>query len=166
MSIDDCILFKNLGPEQLSLIKPLFKLQNEHAGTVLFEQDDVASLLYIVIDGEVEINYKPDDGPALVVTRVHPENVVGWSAVTGNPVYTSSAICSTDCTLLYINGDDLRELCEIHPDICPIILDRLATMIAKRLQNTHNQVIELLKEGLRIKDFNKLPIKQLQEVTK
>ena len=166
MKSEDSIIFKNLNIEQISLVKPLFKLVLEEAETVLFEQDDNARFLYVVIDGEVEINYKPEDGPELVVTRVRPESVVGWSAVTGNLVYTSSAICSSDCSLLRIKGEELRELCENHPDICPIILDRLATMIAQRLKNTHNQVIELLKEGLRIKQMDELPVKQLQEASR
>ena len=153
-------LFKTLLPEQLDLVEPLFYQHEESAGTVLFEQGDKAECLYIVIEGEVAIKYKPEDGPALLVTRVRPENVVGWSAALGNPNYTSSAICSSDCTLLCVKGDDLRELCEKHPDICPIILDRLATMIAKRLQNTHSHVIELLKQGLNISVNAKLPVEQ------
>ena len=151
MTIENSQVFNNLSIEQRLLIEPLFIHRHECAGTTLFEQGDEAKYLFIVIEGEVEVQYKPEDGPALVVTRVRPENVVGWSAALGNPKYTSSAVCSKDCSCLCVRGTDLRELCVNHPDICPIILDRLATMIAKRLRNTHSHVIDLLKQGLGIR---------------
>jgi CRP/FNR family transcriptional regulator len=150
MTYEHINFFKDLSPEQRQLIEALFVYREYDAGTVLFEQGETANRLFIVLYGEVEIVYKPEDGPALTVTRVPSNNIVGWSAALGNPNYTSSAICSTDCAFLYVSGEDLRNLCVQYPDLCPIILDRLAVMIAKRLRNTHQHVIDLLKEGLQI----------------
>jgi len=162
---NDTILFENLDPDQRTLVQPLFTQRLESEGSELFKQGDPVSCLFIVIDGEVCVKYKPEDGPALTVARVRPESVVGWSAVLGNPNYTSSAVCSTDCTLLCVNGEDLRKLCNQHPDICSIILNRLAIMIAERLRNTHGHVIALLKQGLQINVQSKLPAEQLQETS-
>ena len=50
--------------------------------------------------------------------------------------------------MLRVRGSDLRTLCQEHPDTGILILDRLATVIAQRLKNTHEQVITLLKQGL------------------
>ena len=150
MTYEHINFFKDLSPEQHRLIESLFLYQEDGAGTVLFEQGEVTDCLFIVLGGEVEIVYKPEDGPALVVTRVPSNNIVGWSAALGNPNYTSSAVCSTNCAFLYVSSEDLRNLCAQHPDLCPIILDRLAVMIAKRLRNTHQHVIDLLREGLQI----------------
>ena len=160
---DDIILFENLEPEQRTLVEPLFTPRQECTGTVLFKQGDPASCMFIVIEGEVHVKYKPEDGPTLIVARIRPESVVGWSAALGNPNYTSSAVCTTECTLLCVHGEDLRNLCEQHPDICPIILDRLAIMIAERLRNTHGHVIALLKQGLGINFNSKQPANQIQE---
>jgi len=158
MAYENAIIFNNLTTEQRKLIEPLFTYRQESAGTTLFDQGDEAKNLYIVVEGEVEIRYKPDDGPPLVVTRVRPENVVGWSAALGNPLYTSSAVCTVVTTVFSISGSELRQLCENHPEICPIILDRLATMIAKRLRNTHSHIISLLRQGLGIKNSIPVPV--------
>lgn len=156
MAYENVSIFKNLTPKQQNLIEPLFTRHKESAGTTIFDQGEEAVNLYIVVEGEVEIRYKPDDGPPLVITHVRPENVVGWSAALGNPLYTSSAVCIEDTTIYSISGSELRQLCENHPEICPIILDRLATMIAKRLRNTHSHIINLLRQGLGIK--NNIPV--------
>jgi CRP-like cAMP-binding protein len=94
------------------------------------------------------VNFKPDDGPNIVVARVQPGSIVGWSAALGSRRYTSSAMCTLDTQLLRVRGDDLRRLCLQHPDTGTVFLDRLATVIAERLHSTHDLVLSLLQLGL------------------
>ncbi len=151
---DQVSIFQDLEPAQIALVQPLFLFSHEPAGSEIFEQGNQAEYLYIVVEGEVNIRYKPDDGPVISVARVRPGGVVGWSAALGNPAYTSSAICTTDCQLLRVRGQDLRQLCEQHPETGALLLERLAAVIAERLRNTHQQVMALLEQGLHI-DLNK-----------
>jgi CRP-like cAMP-binding protein len=141
-------LFQDLSPTQLKQLEPLFIPCEFTADTVLFEQGDPAENLFAVVSGEVVINFKPDDGPIIVVARVQPGSIVGWSAALGSRRYTSSAVCTTYTQLLRVRGDDLRRLCIHHPDTAMIFLDRLATVIAERLHSTHDMVLSLLQLGL------------------
>jgi CRP-like cAMP-binding protein len=147
---DQLKLFDNLMPAQNAIVRQLFIPVEECTGSILFNQGDRANYLYIVVYGEVLIQYKPDDGPPLTVARIKPEGVVGWSTALGSPNYTSSAICSADCQLLRISGEDLRDLCERYPETGALVLERLAVVIAERMRNTHVHVIALLEQGLRI----------------
>jgi CRP-like cAMP-binding protein len=140
--------FSGLKPTQLDLLRSLFAPCDSCSGATLFEQGESAEYLYIVVVGEVVVNFKPDDGPSLVVARVQPGGVVGWSAAFGRKVYTSSAMASTDTRLLRVRGADLRSLCEQYPDTGTIILDRLAAVIAERLRNTQPQVKAMLEAAL------------------
>ena len=146
---DQCRLFDNLAPVQKAIVKHLFESVQECSGAVIFNQGDPAKDLYIVMDGEVLIQYKPDDGPLLTVTRVKKEGVVGWSAALGSPSYTSSGVCATGCTLLRVSGESLRGLCDEFPDTAELVLERLAAVIAKRVRNSHVQVVALLEQGLK-----------------
>jgi len=148
---DDLFLFQDLSRGEAELVYPLFHIRHESAGNVIFEQGDPAVFLYIVISGEIAILYKPDDGPELVISRVRAEGVIGWSSAIGNPYYTSTAVCSRECQLLYLSGNSLRKLYQEHPKTGLLIIERLAALIAERLKNTHQQVMALLEEGLRIK---------------
>jgi len=141
-------LFRDLSPEQLKLLQPLFFPCEFMTDTVLFEQGDPAENLFAVVNGEVVVNFKPEDGPVIVVARVQPGSIVGWSAALGSRRYTSSAICTTTTLLLRVRGDDLRRLCIQHPDTGMIFLDRLATVIAERIHSTHDMVLSLLQLGL------------------
>ena len=153
--MSDCILghvlaFQGFSQEQIARIRPLFLLFYAPAGTLIFEQGEIAENLYVLIHGEVAIRYKPDDGPADVIAHVRPEGVVGWSAALGNPHYTSSAECTLDCQMLRVRNSDVRQLCENDPETGALFLDRLAAMIAERLRTTHPQLIELLEQGLSV----------------
>lgn len=141
-------LFRDLSPAQLKQLQPLFTPCEFIADIVLFEQGDPAENLFAVVSGEVVVNFKPEDGPAIVVARVHPGSIVGWSAALGSRRYTSSAVCTTYTQLLRVRGDDLRRLCLQHPDTGIVFLDRLATVIAERLHSTHDMVLSLLQLGL------------------
>jgi CRP-like cAMP-binding protein len=142
-------LFEGLSPAQCSLLQGIFVPCDFYANSMLFEQGDPAEFLYIVVQGEVVVNFKPDDGPPLTVARVRRNGVVGWSAALGSRTYTSGAQCTEYSQLLRVRGYDLRKLCEQHPDTGMLLLDRLATVIAQRLRNTHEKVVALLELGLK-----------------
>lgn len=148
MSIDDLSIFQGFSPDQLELLQPLFTICEQQDGDILFQQGDIAGYLYFLVEGEAVVRYKPDDGPWLTVARIHPEGVLGWSAALGSPLYTSSGICTANSILLRISNTNLRRLCEEHPRTGRLVLERLATMIAQRLRNTHSYVIALLEQGL------------------
>lgn len=148
--LENLNLFQGFSNEEISCLRPLFLFTFMPEGTVLFEQGAQAEYLYIVAEGEIMIRYKPEDGPALVLTRVHKDGVVGWSAAIGSPVYTSSAVCTTHSQLLRARGEDLRRLAETHPETANLLLERLARVIAERLRHTHPQIMTMLEQGLHI----------------
>ncbi len=141
--------FEGLSPAHFACLQKLFYLYEYSEGTHLFEQGDPAEFLYLVVEGEVVVNFKPDDGPVITVAHIHPGSIVGWSAALGSRKYTSGALCATSTQLLRVRGVDLRKLCKQNSDLRPILLDRLATVIAERLSKAHDQVVALLEQGLR-----------------
>jgi CRP/FNR family cyclic AMP-dependent transcriptional regulator len=141
--------FTGLLPSDIQLLAPYFAPQTWVAGTIIFEQDDYAEYLYLVVSGEVNIRYKPHDGPVMTVTHVQPGGIFGWSAAMNNPAYTSGAVCSLDSEVLRIRGTDLRVLCEKNPELGRIILDRLAGVIAERKQIQQGSVSSILANGMR-----------------
>jgi CRP-like cAMP-binding protein len=148
VSLDQLSIFEGFSSDQLELLQPLFTICEQQDGDVLFQQGETAGYLYFLVQGEAVVRYKPDDGPWLTVARIHPEGVLGWPAALCSPLYTSSGICTTDSILLRISNANLRRLCEEHPLTGSLVLERLATMIAQRLRNTHSYVIALLEQGL------------------
>ncbi|MFZ6026350.1 MAG: Crp/Fnr family transcriptional regulator [Chloroflexota bacterium] len=140
--------FQGLSSDELDLLRALFAVCDVCAGEALFAQGKPAEYLYIVLHGNVDVNFKPDDGPPLTVAHVESGGIVGWSSALGSLTYTSGAAAITDTRLLRIRGDDLRNICERYPATGAVLLDRLAAVIAERLRNTHPQVKAMLESAL------------------
>ncbi len=146
-TLKDISLFQGLSVDEIRLVESLFEPRTCKKGWV-FEQGDPARYLYLVLEGVVEIRYKPYDGPPITITRVKDGGVFGWSAIAGNAVYTSGAICEEDCQVVRIQGSLLRSLCVKHPEIGATLLDRLADSVSMRWQDSHSQVRAILSQGV------------------
>jgi len=137
-------LFQNLPLDQVAVLKPLFEDFFCPANTVIFEQGDPASYMYLLISGEIAIRYKPYDGPPITLTRLRAGDVFGWSAVVGSKQYTSSIVSETEVRAIRIHGRDLVALVENYPQTGEVIVDRLAQMVSSRWKNAYTQVQSLL----------------------
>lgn len=148
-ALENLFIFDGLEQEAMDLVLPLFHSCSCVPGEMIFEQGDKAEFLFIVYDGEVSIRFKPEDGPPMEISRVVSGSVFGWSAAFGSDRYTSGAFCEAGSDLIRVRGSDLKALCEEHPEIGILIIERLAAVVAERLQSTHAQVVSLLSYGLR-----------------
>lgn len=142
-------IFAGLEGHQIKQLSP-FLVECEHQqGAVIFEQGQSAELLYILLEGEVNIHYKPYDGPLLTVAHIKPGGVFGWSAALRREVYSSGAVATQRSLTFRLSGADLQKICEQYPETGTIWLERLASVIAERLRSTHTQVLDLLWQGIR-----------------
>jgi CRP-like cAMP-binding protein len=141
-------LFSEVDEDDLNRVATRVKSIRFKSGDVIFGQGDPADRLFLLISGEVEIQYHPPDGGPLSVTVIKADGVFGWSAMLGRKKYTSSAICVQDGRALWISGDALRNLCEQHPQTGVMIIERLAEVIAGRLSSTREVVAGLLHNGV------------------
>ncbi|OGO17755.1 MAG: hypothetical protein A2Z14_06755 [Chloroflexi bacterium RBG_16_48_8] len=140
--------FTGLSKQDVELLSKKFAPVSCPCGTVIFRQGDNANRLYILLSGHVSIQFKPHDGEVIPVAEISTGDVFGWSAALGRAVYTSCAVTTSDSKALSIRGQDLRDLCKTHPETGVLILERLAAVIAERLKNTHQKVVELLWQGV------------------
>lgn len=144
--------FNGLEPQKMRLITPLLDTCSYEPNEVIFEQGDLASFIYILQKGEVQIIFKPYDGPVLNVALIQEQGIFGWSAALRRSSYTSGATALVKCDVVRIRGDKLRQLCETHPDVGISLLERLSDPIAERLNSTHAQMLSILCEGMELSE--------------
>ncbi|HEY44947.1 MAG TPA: Crp/Fnr family transcriptional regulator [Anaerolineae bacterium] len=147
-TLESIPLFQGLKSEDLNLLSERLESDSFSEGEIIFGQGDRADRLYVLISGQVAIQFKPEDGDTITVTEIKEGGVFGWSSALGRKTYTSCAVCLEESEALSVLGDELRELCETHPETGVIILERLAEVIAARLRNAHAHVVEMLQRGM------------------
>lgn len=139
-------LFKGVDDNILGLLEPLFEPYSCSAEMAIFEQGDPAHYLYIILDGTVEMVYKPYDGPPITINNQVGGSIIGWSAVIGNTTYTSGAVCKDDTLAIRMSKRDLHKLCAKKPEAGRIILNLLAESVSSRWQDSKSQIQVLLNE--------------------
>ena len=141
-------IFNGLEASLVRALSPFLEEVELHEGETIFEQGDAACCLFILLEGEVTIRYKPYDGPPLTVARIRAGEVFGWSSALGRQVYTSAAEAACAGLAYRIHANSLKHLCDCNPEAGGILLERLAGSIAERLRNTNSTVLELLSQGI------------------
>ena len=148
---DQLAIFEGMDHSQRILLKAYFIPCECKDNEVIFAQGDRAEFLYVVVEGEVAIHFKPDDAPELVVSQIKEGGVFGWSAAFGRGSYTSGATCTQAAKFLRVRGTDLKMLRENHPETGILVLERLAAVVVKRMEKNgdHSQVVAFLEHGLK-----------------
>jgi CRP-like cAMP-binding protein len=139
---------KELDEDMIELLRPLLEDFSCQPGTVIFQQGDQAEFLYLVVDGKVDMSFKPYDGIPITVSHVGKGGLFGWSAVVGSDNYTSTAIAIEDVEAFRIHGSSLRKFCREHPEAGKSILERLADGVSFRWKDAHKQVQSILFQGM------------------
>lgn len=134
-------IFKDLDDSHLQLLSPIISKQSYRANTMIFELGEPADFLYILKSGEVLVEYKPFDGPRIVIAHIKPGDVFGWSAALGHTAYTSGAHTVVASSVYRLDGSKLQQLCALYPETGVIILTKLSSVISNRLNNTQQIIL-------------------------
>jgi len=142
-------LFAGLEPVHLDILRNLFEAYSCASDTVILSQGEPAYYLYILIEGDVVIRFKPYDGAMIDLTRLHSGDAFGWSAAVGSSQYTSTIISESPIKAVRLRRTDLRALLKSHPQTGKILLDRLANIVSPRWKNSRDQVQAILNSDQR-----------------
>ena len=141
-------IFDELDEDLIDLLSPLFEEFSYQPGTTIFRQGEQSEFLYLVINGKVDMSYKPHDGGSITISHVGKGGIFGWSAVVGSDTYTSTAVAIGDVEAFRVHGSDLRKFCREHPQEGKDILERLADGVSSRWKDAHKQVQSILLQGI------------------
>jgi len=146
--LENLPLFQGFSPTQLSLLRDITEEYWCDAGQKVLAQGDPATYLYIMLSGEVALQYKPHDGPQLTVTHLFAGDAFGWSAAIGAPVYTLSILAVAPVRALRVSGAALRALTGAEPELGRQVLERLAKLVSSRWKHADQDAKATLETAL------------------
>jgi CRP/FNR family transcriptional regulator, cyclic AMP receptor protein len=132
----DLPIFQNLSPAQHDALDAIFECKTYAPEEIVFKQDQSAGHLYFLLEGEVLINYKPYDGPALTVARIAPGGVFGWSTVLGRESHTTAAQAGEACKMVRLSRETMTGLSLRSSDAGKALLEKLAGAILRQTIKT------------------------------
>jgi len=142
-------LFLDFSADQLGRLSQISEVIEFEPGDTPLLEGQPLDYLYIVVDGEMQIEvYVPSYGN-METARLGPLDIFGWSAMT--PVVrqrTGTTTAVTHCRVIRIMGKQLYALCEEDHDIGFYIYRRIANVVARSFLATRLQFMNLLVENI------------------
>jgi CRP-like cAMP-binding protein len=143
-------LFKGLNDSDLTKITELCHVHTMHEGDQIFAEGTRAKDLHLCRSGKVNIVIwvREPWNKNVVVHRVEPGEIFGWSAVAAPYTYTASAECVESGEEIRISGYELLAVLDQYPVVGYTIMKNLNADISARLTQTRQRLsVEWLTAG-------------------
>ena len=99
---------------------------------VLYEVDDIADDLYIIVSGEVRHTLGPGAHAKEPTKVLIAGDVFGWAALLEKtPRRLARAVCTQPAEIVRIGGESLLRVLATDADVGDVVMSRFATMIAR-----------------------------------
>lgn len=108
----------------LNLFKFVKDQVNFSAGDVILKEDESGDVMYVVIQGEVDVTHR-----GKFIETIGPGNIVGELALIDHDVHSATATAKTDCELVVVDQKRFTFMVAETPyfalEVMKIMADRL-----------------------------------------
>ena len=149
-------IFYEVTPTQLELVAALCQERRCKTGDIIFEENAASDELYIIAQGEVEIQVDPSlvgaedqktSGPVTIATLRRGQSF-GEVALVDQGLRSATARCSANNTQLFVvPRDKLIMLCDTYPQLGYRLMRNLAADLALKIRSTDLRIREELLYG-------------------
>jgi CRP-like cAMP-binding protein len=138
-------IFEGLANRQLQRLAGISHEVEYGEGNMIFRENMPGESMYIVLDGEVEIQVDPrilgeDLSPATepaTITMIRRGQSFGEVALVDEGVRSASAVCASERVhLLVIARGDFLKVCKRYPSIGYRVMFNIAADLASRIRTT------------------------------
>ena len=147
-----CELFAELTDEELQQILPFCREEHHRKDEVMFSEGDEATAFYILMEGQVSLQYvicpQPDYCQDARILLDKPGDFMGWSSLVKPSRMTASGLCLTDVHLVDVDSKRVNELMERNSHIGFVILKELAGSLSRRLKDAKGLTLQRLMGSL------------------
>jgi len=138
--------FGFLDATQLKAVAMLSEEVEFEKDTTVFETDQSAEALYVMVEGSIDLNYKvvDRDDPKIVkeffISELNPGDIFGLSALLEPNRHTMTAKVLTPSKVIRIEATGLRALEELDPKLQAGLMKATALAAMERLRDTRVQL--------------------------
>jgi len=144
-------IFDELTNTQLELISSICTERHFQTGDIIFEENTPGDELYVIANGEVEIQVDPAligrdvTAHAHTIATLRRGQSFGEVSLVDQGLRSAGARCSAgDTHLIVISRDKLMLLCDTYPQLGYRLMRNLAADLAMKIRHTDLQVREQL----------------------
>ena len=113
------------------------------AGTYIFKEGEEANQFYLIRAGKVALEILAPHNKTLTVETLEQGDLLGWSWLVPPYIWSFHARAIQETREIALDGKCLRTKCEQNHDLGYEVLKRFAQLMARRLQATRFQLLDI-----------------------
>ena len=125
--------FRQLTDEQVEEIAEISNSICYPAGHVLVEEGERGEILYLLIEGDIDVFYRNPETDLEKVDTVSSEEVIGCSAIVPPYVYSATEKTLSEVEVLEIKTEALRNIIQEDPDLGLKIQEHIIKILSDRI---------------------------------
>jgi CRP/FNR family cyclic AMP-dependent transcriptional regulator len=137
--IGECVLFRQLTPDQRSALVRSAHLRTLAAGETIFLMGDPGDSMMAILTGTVRISAPSPDGKEIILGLMHPGEFFGELALLDGNERSADAKAMTVCTLAILNRRDVLQFLDRNPGGWASMVE----ILCERLRRTTVQITEV-----------------------
>lgn len=134
LALERCPFFDHFQPNHLEKLTSLGSLVKFSKDEIIFHEEDEDTQFYVLLSGRVALELTVD-GRQVAIDTLHAGDELGWSALlVQKKQFRVHALDPVEASAFRVA--DLRTAFDANPYFARAFLERLADVIAQRLQST------------------------------
>jgi CRP/FNR family transcriptional regulator len=148
MPLHDLDIFMGLSPDEIKISLEKCTTNTYKKGQAIFKHGNLSYGLYSIKSGKVKISHIGSDGKETILRLVATDEILDYSNLLNNEVYTSSAIALEDCVVFFIDKEYFLDLIKRNPIVTINIIKKISQTMAQvevnQISLSHKNVRERL----------------------
>ena len=144
-------IFKRLSDQELAQIAAIGRAISVPQGTLLARQGDIATSVYVVLEGQAQLTTSSPQGE-ITVRIADPGESLPLAALLGSGQLITTAYAMSDLSGMEITRDVFSELLRRQPEIGMSVYQAVAEILGGRYQNTLTRLVGTMEQALRQAD--------------
>ena len=143
--LENIPIFGALSNDHLHAVFSKLKLVHYQARDMIFKQGDQPSYVYIVLDGEVRLEFDAVEHP-LSKVRFLPGECFGETSVVGIQSHSASTIALVETDLLVLSREALLHIFESDKALFGMLILNIAREVSRRLHQTDELLLQCVQK--------------------
>ena len=139
-------LFQDLNDQELLLMIDKIKTANYNENENLFVENTHRTDIFLIFSGAIELYKKSAYGDEKRLTIFRKFDFLSEGALMEDYPHSTSARALEESIVFSLSRDDFFHLVELRPGIGAKILSRVARVIARRMRQATNQVVDAAEQ--------------------
>jgi CRP-like cAMP-binding protein len=134
-------------PDVLNALAAIGRVADFAEGAVVVRPDEPCPALGVIVHGRIAIRPPVAGSVGRTILTLEDGDIFGWSAVLPRSTATSTAIAIAPTRAVLIEREDLARVFDSDPRVAAAVYQRVLSAVARRLQSTRMQLLDLYRAG-------------------